>query len=188
MNELCFLSNLSSAEWAAWVQAIGSVAAIVAAALIAKHQSNLQHKNAINLHKTERCTEQTEITKTLSVLSINSSKAMAYIANQLNNRESIHKAAEGQIPCDVGELVRIDTYLSNIPLHIVPHSMVSLTMILGATVRQFKDKVEMAFELHRKMDAEMFEDFFDTLEKMNISIKATCNDINEEVKRLETSA
>lgn len=187
MNELCFLSNLSSTEWAAWLQAVGSVLAVVAAAWIAKHQANLQHQNALDLHKTEKRTEQTDITKTLSVLAVNSSKAMKHIASQLTDRESVHNAAEGLAPCDIGELVRIDTYLSDIPLHTVPHSMVTLTMILGSTVRQFKEKIEMVLKLHRKMDAEMFEDFFRTISEMNISIDATCNDINAEVKRLETS-
>ena len=45
----------------------------------------------------------------------------------------------------------------------------------------------MALELHRKMDAKMFEDFFRTLNEMNASIEATCNDINAEIKRLEIS-
>jgi len=112
---------------------------------------------------------------------------MKHIAAQLNDRDSVHKAAEGLEPCDVGEMVRIDTYLGGIPLHEVPHSMVTLTMILSSTVRQFKEKVEMALELHRKMDAKMFEDFFRTLNEMNASIEATCNDINAEIKRLEIS-
>ena len=187
MSELCFLSNLSSTEWASWVQAVGSVAAIIAAAGIAKHQANLQHKNALKLHKTEKRIEQTDITKTLSVLAKYSSKAMKHITHQLNERESIHKAAEGLIPCDIGELVRINTYMNDIPLHTVPHSMVTLTMILGSTVRQFKEKVEMALKFHRKMDAEMFEDLFRTFNEMNASIEATCKDINAEIKRLESS-
>ena len=187
MSEFCFLSNLTSAEWAAWVQAVGSVIAIVAAAWIAIHQAKLQHKNALDLHKTEKRSEQTDITKTLSVLAKNSSKAMKHITSQLKDRESVHKAAEGLVPSGVGELVRIDIYLSNIPLHSVPHSMVSLTMILGSTVRQFKEKVEMALKCHRKMDAEMFKDFFGSLNDLNSSIEKTCNDINGEVERLETS-
>lgn len=39
MNNLCFMTNLSSSEWAAWVQAVGSVAAI----LVAVGVSYLQH-------------------------------------------------------------------------------------------------------------------------------------------------
>ncbi len=38
MNELCFLSGLTSAEWAAWVQAAGSIIAIFAAWWIGHRQ------------------------------------------------------------------------------------------------------------------------------------------------------
>jgi len=189
MNELCFLSNLTSGESAAWVQAVGSVIAIIAAAWIAIHQASLQHKNALELHKIEKRTEQIDIMKTLSVLAVNSSKAMKHIASQLNvnDRESVRNAAEGLVPCDIGEMVRIDAYLSDIPLHTVPHSMVTLTMILGSTVRQFKEKVEMALKLHREMDVDMFEDFFRSLNEMNNSIEGTCSDIDAELKRFELS-
>lgn len=187
MNELCFFSNITSAEWAAWVQAVGSVLAIIAAAWIAIHQSNLQHKNSIDLHKIQKLTEQTDITRTLSVLAVNSSKAMKHISIQLNDREAVHKAAEGLVHCDIGEMVRIDTYLSDIPLHTLPHSMVTQTMILGSTVRQFKEKIEMALQLHRKMDADMFKEFFQTTQEMNASIETTCIEIAAVAKRLETS-
>jgi len=183
MNELC---NLSSTELAAWIQAIGSVVAIGAAAGIAIYQARVQHRNSIDLHMKEKQTERVDIAKTLSVLATNSSKAMKYIANKLNDRSAVHNAAEGEIPCDISELRRIDNYLNSIPLHNVPHSMVTLTMILGSTVRQFKEKVETTLRLHSKMDGNMFEDFFRTIKEMNTSIEATCSDIEAEVKRLES--
>ena len=132
----------------------------------------------------EQRTARVDIAKTLSVLATNSSKAMRHIAGQLNDRESVHRAAEGLFHCDVGELRRIDTYLGGIPLHTVPHSLATLTMVLGSTVRQFKDKVEMTLRLYRQMDASMFDDFFRTVGEMNASIEATCRDIAAEVKRL----
>lgn len=185
MQTLCFLSNLSSAEWAAWVQALGSVAAIIAAAWIAIHQSKIQHRNALELHKTELRSAQIDIAKTLSVLAVNSSKAMKHIASQLHDREAIHLVAEGLVHCDLGELSRIDTYLSSIPLHSIPYSLVTPTMVLEATVRQFKNKTEMALRLHRQMDATMFDDFFRTVQEMSASLEATCRDFETEVKRLE---
>ena len=36
MNSLCLLTNLSSSEWAAWVQAVGSIGAIAVAILVAR--------------------------------------------------------------------------------------------------------------------------------------------------------
>lgn len=186
MNTLCFLPNLTNAEWAAWVQALGSVVAIVAAAWIAIHQAKLQHQNALHLHMTEQRTARVEIAKTLSVLAENSSKTMKHIAGQLNDYESVHRAAEGLIHCDIGELCRINTYLSGIPLHSVPYSLVTLTMVLGSTVLQFKEKVEMTLKLHRQMDADMFEDLFRTIVEMNASIEATCHDIATAVKSLDS--
>ncbi len=58
-------------------------------------------------------------------------------------------------------------------------------MVLGATVRQFKEKVEMALRVHRQMDGSAFEDFFRTLGEMNLSIESTCSGITTEVKRIQ---
>ncbi|WP_296641715.1 hypothetical protein [Thiobacillus sp. 65-1402] len=180
------LLKLTSAEWAAWVQAIGSVVAIFAAAYIARHQSRLQHRSALDLHMTELRTARVDMAKTLSVLAANASKVMQHIAGQLNDRESVYRAAEGFIHCDLGELRRIDTYLNGIPIHSVPYSLVTITMTLGSTVRQFKEKVETTLRLHRQMNESMFDDFFRSTDEMNASIEATCCDIEAAVKSLNT--
>lgn len=185
MQSLCFLTNLTSAEWAAWVQAIGSIAAIIAAAWIAIHQAKLQHRNALQLHITEQQSAKLEIAQTLFVLATNSSIATKHIAGQLKDRDSIYQVAEGFIHCDIGELQRIDAHLNAIPLHSIPSLLVTPTMVLGATVRQFKEKTEMALRAHRQMDAAMFEDFFRTIDEMNASVTATSQDIQTEVKNFK---
>ena len=185
MQTLCFLSNLTSAEWAAWVQALGSIAAIGGAAWIAIHQAKLQQRNALELHATEQRSAKLDTARTISVLATNSAMAMKHIAGQLKDRGAVHQAAEKLVHVDIGEIARIDTYVARIPLQTQPHSIVTLIMVLGATVRQFKEKVEMALRLHRQMDGAMFEDFFKTLGELNASIMATCRDIDAEVKRLE---
>jgi hypothetical protein len=182
MNELCFLSNLTSSEWASWVQAIGSIVAIIAAAWIAVHQAKLQHKSALELHRTARLTARAEVARTLSALAENSAKAMVLVGGQLHDREAVRQAAEGLIRCDIGEVQRFDGYLSAIPLHELPDSLVTLTIILGFTVRQFREKTEMALRLHRQMDTAMFEDFFRTMTQLNESVRATCKDISEKVQ------
>jgi len=112
---------------------------------------------------------------------------MKFITAQLHDRESVHLAAEGLKPCDIGEIERLDGYLNTIPLHSLPYSLVTHTMVLGATVRQFKEKVSMALRLHRQMNAEMFEDFFRTTTELTASIDATCDEIAIELKHLEQS-
>ena len=54
MNTICLTTNLTSAELAAWVQAIGSIVAIIAVVLIAVWQANKQHRNALALHRAEQ--------------------------------------------------------------------------------------------------------------------------------------
>lgn len=44
MNNLCFMTNLSSAEWAAWVQAVGSVIAIFVAIGVSYWQHRAQER------------------------------------------------------------------------------------------------------------------------------------------------
>ena len=182
MTQLCFLSNLISSEWASRVQAVGSVLDIVAAARIARHQAKLQHRSALDLLRTERRTARVEVAETLAVLASNAARALAHVSDQLLDREAVSKVARGSIRCDIGEVQRIDGYLGAVPLHELPGQLVTLIMILGATVRQFREKVEVALRLHLEMDAAMFDDFFATLKQMNESPQATCNDITAQVE------
>jgi hypothetical protein len=179
-------SNLTSSEWAAWIQALGSVLAIGAAARLAIYQSREQHKSALALHNREKLDVQIDTTKVLLELAGNSAKVMKNIKLQLHDRESIYNVAEGLVHCPIGEMVRIDKCLSDIPLNTIPSSLVTYTMILGSTLRQFKEKVEMTLNCCLKMDTTMFADFFKCLAKMNVVIEKVCNDINVELKRLET--
>lgn len=175
------MSNLTSAEWAAWAQSVGSVVAI----FIAIWQIRSQHQNDLKLQRNEQLHAQLEITKTIGVLATNSAKAMIYVQGQLKDRDAVHNVAEGLARCDISELGRIDRYLAEIPLYTLPHPVVTSTMILGATVRQFKEKVEMVLRVHDMMDANAFDDFIRTLNEMNTSIVLTCTDISNEVTRLQ---
>jgi hypothetical protein len=185
MNTLCITAKLSSAELAAWVQAIGSILAIIAAFLVAILQSRFQHKNALALRKEEKRDARLEITRTLLTLARNCAKAVAFISAKLSNREAIHNIAVGIEYLDIGELQSINTYLLGIPLHSLPDILVSPVMIINSTIRQCLAKVEMALKFHREMDSAAFEDLFRVFGEMNESLKATCDDIEAEVKRIQ---
>lgn len=176
---------MTNAEWAAWVQAVGSILAILGAAGIAVWQAYKQHKNALALHAAEQRHARTELAKTLLVLAQNCSKAMAYITGQVKDRQVVHDIAEGRIHCDLGEVARLDFAIGGIPLYSLPSSLVTPTMILSATVRQFREKVEMVFGAYRKMDGPAFEDFFRVIAEMNESLKVTCEEIAKEVERVQ---
>lgn len=181
MNELCPFANLTSTEWASWIQAGGSIAAIVGAAWIAIWQSRRQHETSLALMRAEHRLARTELARTLLALSTNCARAIEFVAKQFPDREAVHRIAEQETHFDFNELRMIETAVTGIPLHSLPHSLVSLAMILTSTVRQFREKVESVLRSHRQMDAAAFEDFFSVLSQMQQSLAQTCKEIESVV-------
>ncbi len=120
------------------------------------------------------------------MLAKNCAKAVAYLTKEMSSRQVIYEIAEKKIHLDFGELNRLDASVGVIPLYSLPDSLVTPTMILSSTVRQFREKVEMAIRVHRTMDKAAFADFFSVLREMNESLKQTCGDIATEVDRVQS--
>lgn len=80
MYELCLLSSLTSSEWASWVQAIGSIAAILGAVGIAVWQSKRQHEASLALLRTEKRISRTESAKALLSLSTGALRLLEHSA------------------------------------------------------------------------------------------------------------
>lgn len=185
MDPPCLSTALTSAEFAAWVQAIGSIVAILAAALIAIWQARVQHRGALALQIAEHERVRVELGKTLSVLAASSVSAVAHISQQLSTRDAVHNVGHEELFLDLGEVRRLDASLAHIPLHGLPETLVTPTMILSALVRQYLAKVEMALRVHRQMDAAAFEDLFEFFEFTNTGLNATRQDIANEVSRMQ---
>lgn len=183
----CFLATdvcMPSSEWAAWIQAIGSVLAILAAACIAISQLRAQHQQAILMHRRELLSANLYMAKTMLVLANNSFAVMVSTADKLNDKGAVFKAAQGLIPLDLGELQRINGYLNAVPIHSVPDLLLSPFMSIGSTIRQFHEKVDMVLRLHEGMDVAMFDDFFQTLSEMKTSAAVDCQDFKNHVDSL----
>lgn len=179
---------MTSAEWAAWLQAVGTIVAILAAAVIAIWQSNKQHKIVRSLHKEEQRHNRVEMAKTLLALCRNCTKAVKHFTTQIHSQEAIHNIAEGETYFDFGELQTLENGVVNIPLYSLPDTLVTHAMILGSTVRQFRHKVDSAVRFNRQMDAEAFDDLFKVFSEMNKSLELTCKDIEVEVEHIQQDA
>jgi len=188
MNQLCFLSNLTSSEWAAWVQAIGSIAAICGAVAIAVWQSKQQHKASLDLLRAEKRLARTELAKALLSLSTGALRLLDHSAKAFPDRQSVHDTAEGRRYFDFGELRVVEGAIQAISLHTLPHELVRLVMIVNSTVRQFRENIEFAIQTHRQMDADGFTKLFDALTGLSKSLALTCADIEKEVRRAENEA
>jgi hypothetical protein len=185
MSILCFLPNLTSSEWAAWVQAIGSIAAIIGAAWIAIWQSRKQHKSSLELLRTEHKLVRIEVAQALSFLSSNAQRLLNSYTKELSDREFLHKVAERKIYYDLNELKIVEGAVHSMPLHEIPHQLVGLRMLAHSAIRQFRENIEKALEIHSTMNAAEFGKFFSVLSEIQKSLKHYCDEIQMEVTKLE---
>jgi len=87
MHNLCFMSNLSSEEWAAWVQAIGSIAAIFAAIWIASRQ----HRNAVTRERGRQVAQAKQVARLCTLFSTQLFECLAETVDacEINNRDLV---------------------------------------------------------------------------------------------------
>jgi len=186
MNTLCITTNLSSAELASWVQAIGSIAAILAATGVAIWQSRQQHKIALAVHREESRHARREAAKSLLVLCRNCARASAHFTAELSTRDAIYQVASGEKHFDFEELTALRDAAASVQLHQLPDVLIGPAMALAATVRQLRQTIEIAIRNHRKLDAEGFDNLFRVLAEMTASLTATTRDVQNEVDQLQT--
>lgn len=183
MHEFSFISTLTSSEWASWVQAIGSIFAIVGTALIAIWQSHKQHQISLSVLRAEHRMIRIETAKTLSEFSKNVICVVEHVVKRLSDREAVHTVAERNGPSDLNELIVLERAVLAVPLHSLPHSLVTLTMFLSSTIRQFRENVEGALENHRNMSSESFSALFSVLAECLGNLKRIAEEIDSEVVR-----
>ena len=188
MDSLCFSTNLTSSEWASWVQAIGTIVAVMGAGGIAVWQSRAQHASAEALDKETRRHAQMELAKSLLTIARNCLKATTFFAAEMSSRELIYKIASRERHFDFGELYHLENTTSGIPLYSLPDSLITHAMILAATIREFRQTVDIVIKEHGTMDSEAFEIVFATTKQLNESLTVTCKDIKNAVEDLKKDA
>lgn len=185
MSALCVTTELTSSELASWVQAIGSIVAILAAALIAVWQSRRQHESALAVHREESRHARREAAKSLLILCRNCARASGHFAAQLSSRDAIYAVASGEKHFDFEELNALRDAAASVQLHQLADVLIGPAMALAATVRRLQQTIEVAIREHRKMDAESFGNLFATLVELTASLNATTQDVQAEVNQLE---
>lgn len=168
---------LKSSDCAAWVQALGSIAAIAAAIWIGNKQvkSVLQQSKETKLASAEALCE-------LSKAALNLQK---HFEKNLSSRDAVHEAGDTGLVFDMAMLEGLEKSLSSIQFHQLPASLVRLALILSSGITQLRMKVQTAIRVHREMDAAAFDDFFETLKKMTNSLDLTIADIESQVKKIK---
>lgn len=184
MSSLCITTDLSSSDLAAWVQAVGSILAILSAAGIAVWQSRAQHKSALAVHREESRHARREAAKSLLVLCRNCVRAAEHFTAELSDREAVYLVATGEKHFDFEELTALRDAASSVQLHQLPDVLIGPAMALAATVRQLRQTIDIGLREHHRMNSDAYVEFFKVLGEMTASLTATVGDVQKEVERL----
>lgn len=171
-------------DWPAWVQAVGSVAAILASVRIAAWQARKTQAQTLFVIEQQGRAEYLRSARTLVEMAKAVLKVQAHVAKKLCSRESIGAAAEDRLAFDWPEVIALERALNQVEIHRLPAELVSLSLILAATVRQFRIKVEMALDTHRQMDAAAMVDFQAVMQEMAESLRLTVSDLEGHLSEL----
>lgn len=188
MYELCFMSGMDSSEIAAWVQAVGSILAIVAAAGIAIYQAKKQHESAMEVYKTEKRHAQIELAKTLGMLANSCKNAVDCIASKIKAAETIESIATGKEHLDLTMLKSLEHALESVPLISLPANFVSEPLILHGSVRQFRENVEHLLENWCFTNKDEYQQALKVINEIRGSLEITCDTIFDELKRIRAEA
>jgi hypothetical protein len=158
---LCLLSS----DWAAWVQAIGSILAIAFAGYYAWYQARKQHQSAMALFQTEQHRKTLEMTLSLSQLARTCLHAANIYCGHFKNVECVFKIATGEIYINFKELSVIETALESIPLMGLPHGLITAPLQLHSDIRQMRHNIELAIQKFERLDSSEYEVFYSNLLK-----------------------
>ncbi|MFD1555750.1 hypothetical protein ACFSHT_08940 [Paraburkholderia silviterrae] len=167
----------TSTETATWVQAIASVVAIWWSGSSARRlQRDIQR--------------QKRITRAGAVVEIATAawNLASHVVTQLPDREAVQQVGRGERHFDYPELQEMERVTVSIPLHdLNTPELVRLVMMLTATVRQLREKVDFMLANHREIDGAGFEEFFKTLGQMRSACLDIRNRMAEQLAAIEHS-
>ena len=169
MHNLCFMSNLSSEEWAAWVQAVGSILAIIAAIWIASRQ----HRIAVAEAKRERV-EQAERTARLST--IFGEQLLACVADMVRGCVYENRQLVGRALSRLHEVVQFSRSVD--PAELPPTAIwpyMSLRVI-AAQARRYAESVEANPSIGFRHAEQEMERFRGDASKSNLMLAAAFGD------------
>ena len=113
-------------DWAAWVQAVGSILAIAATGWAVQHAHRLQERRDRQQHKSARV-DRLEVLFKLVDSTVNS---VNYIQNQLCDKPRLKTALLGKPNLDMGVLRTLGELLIPIPLHELDDPEVAFEILL----------------------------------------------------------
>lgn len=172
-------------DWPAWVQAVGSIAAVIASGMIATIQADRQFYDAHRLQKLERAKQALRLAVAVTTVTEKAVVQVLFVIRWFNwDRETIHQISTGARSFDRSLLEQIKNDLLSVPLHELPSgSLMYSLMSMHSIARLLHENVEKALNGHRQMDANAFASFFAMLDNAHMQMSLHLIDM-ERVTRI----
>jgi heme exporter protein D len=169
-----FVSDLSVSECAAWVQAWGSVVAVLVAVAVAAYQSNSQHKSALKLFARQQAQQRRDQIEALTNIAYEACKLVETIRGALGTLTAALQIARKEVYFDLGAIHYLDESVQRISLIGLAPDMVRPVRRLTDVVRQFRWNIDLVFTDYKNMNADEFSSFASVFSEISKSLQALC--------------
>lgn len=146
---------------AAWVQAIGSITAILASAGFVRWQHELEQERN---READRETRRRKLDVVVE-LARATAHSIQYVRGYFPSREAVHDIADERKVFDAPVADDLGSLLSSIPLHELDDPKIANeVLILTRNAQQMRGMVSKLFRFHREMDARAFSAAFEGMD------------------------
>lgn len=182
VEQTCFLFpwGLTPSECAAWVQAWGSILAIVGSVALAIWQMRRQ----LRAFQHQRQLDSLQAAEALLALAKHGRSLQIHLGEQLDSREAVELAEQGGLPTAMTELNALERALSHIPLQGLSAVLIGPASMLASAMHQYRLRVEHLLQQHRKMDAADLEAQFEVLNTLAFTLQESLADLERCMSRL----
>jgi hypothetical protein len=184
-DNLCLSTNLTSSELAAWVQAIGSILAILGSVWIAVYQTGKQRRDALALEDKRRRNAELDAARSVAELARRSLEVAKFIRRAIPDVATVHRVAEGDEHLEIYGLEYFETVTGTYPLQTLPPKLVRFPYLISSCLRQVRVKIGHVLRLHDQLTNAGFDDLFNTLRVMETSLQDTSTEIADIVRSME---
>jgi hypothetical protein len=189
LGNMDVLPELTGAEWAAWLQAIGSIIAIGGSMWAVRYQARKQHKDALLRADIQRHAGKLDTARTIAELAKRSSNAAAAFREKFKDVNALRKYLGHDEPeyFDAGLFKYLDHIWTSIPLHTLPYEFVILVLYAANPVREIRQKFDTVLiaDGANRLTDKLRSDFIESLANLAQLSERAALDAAKKLQELE---
>jgi aminopeptidase-like protein len=157
VNSCLFVSDLKPSDCAAWVQAWGTVLAVVASLVLVWVQHRLQQIREEHLRKRQLVARM----RTIQEIAESTVTNMRFLLETFTTRQQVHDVADGRTAFPSEALDQISEAVETIPLHELDSpALVFNVRVLVIVSRTLRSRLQWMLAHHRELSGGDFADGF----------------------------